>query len=107
MALIKCKECGKEISDQATTCPNCGAKTETANKKQEQNTYFIFAIISMIITVIAFFINPYGLLSIIAITFSIVCIIKIKQNLAIRICCVLFTLINIFNIYFIFASMYK
>ena len=24
MALIKCKECGKEISDQATTCPNCG-----------------------------------------------------------------------------------
>ncbi len=31
MALIKCKECGKEISDQATTCPNCGAKTESAN----------------------------------------------------------------------------
>ena len=24
MALIKCKECGKEISDQAQTCPNCG-----------------------------------------------------------------------------------
>lgn len=26
MALIKCKECGKEISDQANACPNCGAK---------------------------------------------------------------------------------
>lgn len=25
MALIKCTECGKEISDKATTCPNCGA----------------------------------------------------------------------------------
>ena len=24
MALIKCKECGKEISDQAKTCPHCG-----------------------------------------------------------------------------------
>lgn len=24
MALIKCPECGKEISDQAITCPNCG-----------------------------------------------------------------------------------
>lgn len=24
MALIKCKECGKEISDRATVCPNCG-----------------------------------------------------------------------------------
>lgn len=24
MALIKCTECGKEISDQANICPNCG-----------------------------------------------------------------------------------
>lgn len=25
MALIKCPECGKEISDKAVSCPNCGA----------------------------------------------------------------------------------
>ena len=24
MALIKCPECGREISDQAKACPNCG-----------------------------------------------------------------------------------
>lgn len=24
MALIKCPECGKEVSDKAKTCPNCG-----------------------------------------------------------------------------------
>ena len=24
MSLIKCPECGKEISDKATSCPNCG-----------------------------------------------------------------------------------
>jgi hypothetical protein len=24
MALIKCIECGKEVSDKASTCPNCG-----------------------------------------------------------------------------------
>lgn len=24
MALIKCPECGKEISDRAAACPNCG-----------------------------------------------------------------------------------
>lgn len=24
MALIACKECGKQISDQAAACPNCG-----------------------------------------------------------------------------------
>ena len=24
MALIKCSECGKDVSDKAPTCPNCG-----------------------------------------------------------------------------------
>lgn len=24
MAMIKCKECGKDISNQATSCPHCG-----------------------------------------------------------------------------------
>lgn len=28
MALIKCKECGKEISNKAKTCPHCGAKVK-------------------------------------------------------------------------------
>lgn len=31
MAMIKCPECGKEISDQAASCPNCG--TPIGNKK--------------------------------------------------------------------------
>ncbi len=26
MAISKCKECGKEISSKATSCPHCGAK---------------------------------------------------------------------------------
>lgn len=25
MALIKCSECGREVSDKAASCPNCGA----------------------------------------------------------------------------------
>ena len=33
MALIKCSECGKEMSDKATTCPHCGARHETGNAK--------------------------------------------------------------------------
>lgn len=32
MALIKCEECGKEISDRAAACPNCGCPVEC--KKQ-------------------------------------------------------------------------
>ena len=32
MSLIKCKECGKEISDQATMCPYCGCPTGQMRK---------------------------------------------------------------------------
>ena len=31
MALIKCEECGKEISDKAASCPNCGAPVASTN----------------------------------------------------------------------------
>ena len=24
MALIKCEDCGKDVSDKAASCPNCG-----------------------------------------------------------------------------------
>jgi len=30
MALIKCPECGKEVSDTAKACPNCGAPIDTS-----------------------------------------------------------------------------
>ena len=39
MALIECPECGKKISDKATTCPNCGfpITTMTTNNEAEEN----------------------------------------------------------------------
>ena len=33
MAMIKCPECGKEISDKAKVCPNCGVKIKGKSKK--------------------------------------------------------------------------
>lgn len=30
--LIQCKECGKQISDKAAACPDCGAPATDANK---------------------------------------------------------------------------
>lgn len=43
MALIKCPECGAEISDKATMCPKCGNLTNAdgitvAEAKEEQQT---------------------------------------------------------------------
>ena len=31
MALISCAECGKEVSDKASSCPNCGAPISSKN----------------------------------------------------------------------------
>lgn len=36
MALIKCPECGKEISDKALACPNCG---NPMNQQAQQEEY--------------------------------------------------------------------
>ena len=35
MALIKCKKCGKEISDKATKCVHCGTKVSKINSKNK------------------------------------------------------------------------
>ena len=37
MALIKCPECGKEISDKAISCPNCGLPL----RREDRGTYNI------------------------------------------------------------------
>ena len=38
MALIKCNDCGKEISEYAEFCPHCGAKNAVA-QSYAQNSY--------------------------------------------------------------------
>ena len=36
MALLKCKECGHEVSDKASACPNCGCPIERVGVLEEQ-----------------------------------------------------------------------
>ena len=36
MALIKCTECGTEVSDKADKCPKCACPISTANKEKVQ-----------------------------------------------------------------------
>ena len=72
MALIKCTECGKEISDKATICPNCGCpldnddtpKTETmptnisVPAKKTKKTAFVIIIIG-IVAILAIIVGIY------------------------------------------------
>ncbi len=38
MALIKCPECGKEISERAQSCPNCGCPIQVQNESNGEKT---------------------------------------------------------------------
>ena len=56
MALIKCKECGKEISENATTCPHCGAKNKNNNETASTGVKVICFLIPLV-GIIIFAIN--------------------------------------------------
>jgi predicted amidophosphoribosyltransferase len=45
VALIKCKECKKEVSDKALTCPNCGAEVAKEKKKTSGCALVVLAVI--------------------------------------------------------------
>lgn len=57
MGLIKCKECGHEVSKKAKTCPNCGNKTKPGVFKQ-----IVLGLVGafVIITVIGAFTDDSG-----------------------------------------------
>lgn len=48
MALVKCPECGKEISDTIKKCPNCGYKNK---KKLNKKKFVIICIISLVLLI--------------------------------------------------------
>ena len=52
MALIKCSECGKEISDKSKKCIYCGAKFRKSHINKKRITKSIFTIMSIILLII-------------------------------------------------------
>ena len=40
MAMIKCTECGKEYSDKASACPNCGCPVSYSAKENTNDNQF-------------------------------------------------------------------
>jgi len=58
MALKPCRECGAEISTEATACPRCGADDPTGVKKaaaeanQKQMTYGCFGCLGFVVIIV-------------------------------------------------------
>lgn len=57
MALIKCNECGKEISDKAKKCPHCGIKCKNENDVKVFPTSVMFILIVIFVAVIFLMMN--------------------------------------------------
>lgn len=72
MTLIKCKECGKQVSDKAKSCPNCGypiavekTKARVKNETDQFKKYLpkiaiacgVFIVIIVLLTILIFTIS--------------------------------------------------
>ena len=51
MALVKCPECGKEISSQLKKCNNCGYKLKQVDKKK-QKKFIIIGLVLLVLIVV-------------------------------------------------------
>ena len=95
MALIKCSECGKEMSDHAEHCPNCGYANNIRfcpvcdkqlsneanfcpncgshiNKNSGNEEINGFCLSGMIVGIVSFFIDFFGLVSATGLVISII-----------------------------------
>jgi len=53
MALVKCPECGREVSDKAKACPGCGRPIAKLGQKASRNTGWL-AILGIFLLMVAF-----------------------------------------------------
>lgn len=73
MAMIKCRECGKDISDQAEMCPHCGCSINSnKNSVGTNNSTDGFCLGGMITGICSFFIDFFGLVSLTGLVISII-----------------------------------
>ena len=63
MALIKCNECGKEISDKAKVCPHCGFENRITFCPECNKKFAIIGIICSGIELVVKFIQLTNLIS--------------------------------------------
>ena len=58
MALMKCPECGKEMSSTALSCPHCGAPNKQEQTKEENRKANLLT--STICSILIFCIGVFG-----------------------------------------------
>lgn len=94
MALINCPECGKEISDRAHQCPNCGfwlIENEEVSHKKKESVLSVFSLILHIFSLIFLYNNIFFvILYIVSIVMAFACFLKREKFVCAIIVFVLF-----------------
>lgn len=80
MALIKCKECGKEISSEIKYCLHCGAKVNNSSNKEinKVNNIYIWTVVFLpliccfLFWILEYFINSFLISIFITIIFNLI-----------------------------------
>lgn len=57
MSMIKCSECGKDVSDKASTCPSCGTplSAKAAPKPKKRIKKIIVTVIVILVIIISIY----------------------------------------------------
>ena len=66
MTLIKCGECGKQVSNRAKSCPHCGNPIKEEIIKKVDVKTNSYAIAGFVLSIVAWLISPYGLMAIVS-----------------------------------------
>ncbi len=61
MSLTNCKECGKQISDKAVSCPNCGNPIKPVVIEQTKKRWKLLMLMSVILIIISIYVFFYGM----------------------------------------------
>lgn len=82
MALIKCPECGKEISDKAIRCPSCGYPIEKVSYEKRAPLLTSFSMVLLLLFGISMFFLKlgWGVNSVLLIVTLILSILALKSD---------------------------
>ncbi len=104
MALIKCSECGNEISDEAAICPQCGhdlySNQKVNDDESKKGTYGLVGMILGLCSIIAWIIPLFGYpCTIVGIVFSAKGLESKNKNKAITglVLCIIFLIFTLIN----------
>lgn len=84
---MKCKNCGTEIDDSATVCPDCGAPASVTDEPESATAapvavkkVNVFGIIGFIVSILsAYFSIYYCIASVVGLIFSLIGVIRWKK----------------------------